>query len=204
MLEIDSSSAQRLARIHALVKNKDTSLYGDTFLVDRSTNWCFDVDDALETLSLITLNDLFDSLFGPEYAWIAAGLTLAGACHGGLHLAAWASAFLSHAETILWRSSSITILTTGPAAIVLVLCKCLVHVPVDALTTWFMTKEMWSVNVAIDGVASLVKGSVFGAVMLWYIICRAFIVVECFIMLAHIPDTALGVPSWTQYIPHIA
>jgi hypothetical protein len=38
---------------------------------------------------------------------------------------------------------------------------------------------------------------------LWYIICRVFIIVESFIMLAHVPDLALQVPTWSAYIPHI-
>jgi hypothetical protein len=39
--------------------------------------------------------------------------------------------------------------------------------------------------------------------VLWYIFCRVFIIVESFIMLAHIPDQALQVPTWSAYIPHI-
>jgi len=39
--------------------------------------------------------------------------------------------------------------------------------------------------------------------VLWYIFCRVFIVVESFIMLVHIPDQALQVPTWAAYIPHI-
>jgi hypothetical protein len=37
----------------------------------------------------------------------------------------------------------------------------------------------------------------------WYIICRVFIIFESFIMLAHVPDLALQVPTWSAYIPHI-
>ena len=38
---------------------------------------------------------------------------------------------------------------------------------------------------------------------LWYILCRVFIVVECFIMLAHLPESTLEIPTWARYIPHI-
>jgi hypothetical protein len=50
---------------------------------------------------------------------------------------------------------------------------------------------------------AVLEGAILYYVLLWYAICKAFIVVECFIMLAHLPETTLAVPQWAAYIPHI-
>lgn len=37
-----------------------------------------------------------------------------------------------------------------------------------------------------------------------YFLARAFLVVECFINLTHLPDSAYQIPQWTQYLPFIS
>lgn len=37
-----------------------------------------------------------------------------------------------------------------------------------------------------------------------YVLARAYLVVECFINVSHLPAGAYKVPSWTAYFPHIA
>lgn len=36
-----------------------------------------------------------------------------------------------------------------------------------------------------------------------YTLARVYLVVECFINLAHLPPSAYHLPQWTQYVPHI-
>jgi hypothetical protein len=43
----------------------------------------------------------------------------------------------------------------------------------------------------------------FGFILL-YCVARVYLVVECFINLAHLPDSAFQVPQWSQYVPHIS
>jgi hypothetical protein len=64
----------------------------------------------------------------------------------------------------------------------------------------------WLAVLALDLLESCIKSlakPIFWLWTTWYIFCRAYIVVECFIMLAHLPDTTLEIPSWARYIPHI-
>jgi len=42
------------------------------------------------------------------------------------------------------------------------------------------------------------------AFMLLYVVARVYLVVECFLNLAHLPDAAYLLPQWSQYVPHIA
>ncbi|KAH6875317.1 hypothetical protein BKA58DRAFT_119073 [Alternaria rosae] len=40
--------------------------------------------------------------------------------------------------------------------------------------------------------------------LLFYMLCRIFIIVECFIDLFHLPDSAFIVPMWSLYFPHLS
>jgi hypothetical protein len=42
------------------------------------------------------------------------------------------------------------------------------------------------------------------ASILFYTVARVYLVVECFINIAHLPDGAYQVPRWAQYVPHIS
>ncbi|SPO01171.1 uncharacterized protein DNG_03918 [Cephalotrichum gorgonifer] len=42
------------------------------------------------------------------------------------------------------------------------------------------------------------------ASVILYALARVYLLVECFINLAHLPDGAYQVPQWSQYVPHIA
>jgi hypothetical protein len=67
-----------------------------------------------------------------------------------------------------------------------------------------LSKPQATAKVLVKSLRSLLSRIIlylFSLLSLWYIFCRAFIVVESFIMLAHIPDTALHVPTWAAYIP---
>jgi hypothetical protein len=45
---------------------------------------------------------------------------------------------------------------------------------------------------------------VITASILFYTVARVYLVVECFINVAHLPDGAYQVPRWAQYVPHIS
>lgn len=148
--------------------------------------------------------DLIDAVFlgdwsdfrNSGYAWLIVGATFAGACYGGLHLTAWTNQFPSYAETVLWRAASITILATGP----LLALANIIAAAIDS--------DLTVVEGGVDHKGKLVASvfahllnSIVLLLLLWYMLCRAFIVVECFILLAHIQESALRVPTWSAYIP---
>jgi hypothetical protein len=147
---------------------------------------------------------------------VVAGLTLAGGCYGGLHLTAWTCQFPSHAETLLWRADSVTITTTGPSVFAFALCKAVAAMIKEKVFLWllrrrmprsscwrFITPRYYEIVMAFDCLAIYVTLTLLCFLGTWYIFCRAFVVVECFIMLAHLPDTTLDIPQWATYIPHI-
>ena len=108
---------------------------------------------------------------------ISIGFTLAGLLYGGLHALAWNAHFASHAEQLLWRVAVCIVAGTFPAIWILELLGD--RFPVSY---WRITKVL---------------------VLLIYVLGRAYLVVECFINLGHVPAGVYTTPSWTAYLPHI-
>jgi hypothetical protein len=105
-----------------------------------------------------------------------------------LHLVAWTSTFASLTETVMWRAASVTIVLTGPSYAIIAICA--------SGFAWLDARS----NVLAD-LHIIFCGFLILSTLLWYTLCRASLVVECFIHLAHIPESALHVPSWATYIP---
>lgn len=132
-----------------------------------------------------------------DYAWFMAGATFAGVCYGGLHLVAWANQFPSYTESIIWRAASVTILVTGP----MVAFLCVMDLLLESM---FRHHHSFGRQYTIYIVKLTIQYSAYSTavlLLLWYMLCRTFIVVECFILLAHIPESALDVPTWAAYVP---
>jgi hypothetical protein len=147
----------------------------------------------------------------PDFAWFAAGLTFAGTCYGGLHLVAWKTPLASNAQSLLWRAACVSIMAAGPSYILFAAC---VVIPRGLYWRYGERHAHRISNLAGQGIISIALQllmrllqnaliGVFGSGVLWYIFCRVFIIIESFIMLAHIPDQALEVPTWSAYMPHI-
>jgi integral membrane sensor domain MASE1 len=129
----------------------------------------------------------------PDHSRMVAAITFAGVCYGGLHLVAWTNTFPSHVALVLWRSASITILLTGPFCVVIAAC--------NAGVDWLSRRSLFRRHHFLDDGLTLACLCLIVLSFIWYTLCRTFIVVECFILLAHIPESALRVPTWAAYIP---
>jgi hypothetical protein len=205
--DLDSRHINRLVRAYRLAKVEETHEYRngmDSVVKDRCAEFAW---EQLSSFSRDMDSVTFDSLFSSRNLRTAAGLTLAGACYGGLHLTAWACQFPSSVETMLWRAASVTILATGPTIIIFALHVGVITESCSSMYTWLKLyhigrglRRMLECFVWVDHEARFMLYYLWAV---WYILCRAFIVVECFIMLAHIPDTTLEIPRWATYIPHI-
>jgi hypothetical protein len=230
---LDDRSMHRLKRAYEHAQHDET-FAGCPAVTDR----CADLDwERLKLfegiLRYIDPQELFSSRSRHLFK-AAAGLTLAGVCYGGLHLTAWSSQFPSHAQTMLWRAASVTILATGPFSVAYVLCVCAIGTGLRALNRRRAIRHADRIDAGVEDLdvsspqailalsysdllslifdllilpdpetLAVLEGAILYYVLLWYAICRAFIVVECFIMLAHLPETTLAVPQWAAYIPHI-
>lgn len=116
--------------------------------------------------------------------WFLLFFDFEGAFYGGLHFTAWSRPFPSDLQAFMWHAACVTTMSTG---LLIVLT-----VPCFGLYEWVTTSKWWvrfgkssffislCIEVSVDtlGIASFVVLS------LWYVICRVFLVIECFILLA--------------------
>jgi len=140
-----------------------------------------------ELLDLANSEHHLDHALGP----FAIGFVLAGLFYGSIHLIVWNRPFRSGIDELLWKISSLTILFSGTP---LVVGYC--H---DVLLKSFVERLPRQVQSAM-----VVSFQYFMlAFLLFYTLCRMFVIVECFLDVFHLPDSAFEVPRWSQYFPHI-
>ncbi|KAK3619489.1 hypothetical protein LTR56_023990 [Elasticomyces elasticus] len=163
------------ARIEEYPRFPTDDTAGAIHLVIRSKNWPW----------LGTWNSSGVQLHSKA---ILAGFTLAGVVYGMIHLSAWNAPFPSVSQMWLWRASAITLISS-PVFLIIGLMG-----DYDANES---DGNVCSLFCAPFSFAFMVIG------VLCYITARAYLVVECFIGLSHLPPDAFLVPHWSRYFPHI-
>jgi len=160
---------------------------------ERAKNWPSDFNFSV-----------FNDMFVPEdfraYTTSSDGLillcayTVSGLAYGSLHLVAWKFPFTSHVQELLWRISGLAIASSGPGFIIL-------SIVVWPFTYTFRKSPSGHI---IERFSLLVITGVYFLYLLFYVVARAYLVVECFISLAYLPDVVFQQPRWTSYFPHIS
>lgn len=149
-------------------------------------------------------------------------LSLAGSLYGGLHIFAWNGPFTTTTERNLWRASCMIIAGPLPVA----LAASLILAPV--LRFFFLGRASfvafmeYYVYHSFDLVFELIEQgfrvarishilsitAILGSIaisciaVMLYLAARVYLIVECFINLAHLLDAAFQEPEWSPYIPH--
>lgn len=138
------------------------------------------------------------------------GFGAAGFIYGGLHCAAWNAPFSTDYETFLWRFSSLTISTTG-ALLFVYYCQTVGWIfegsKIKRLLRLFgprLSKVVRRILLWLSFIVQLILLALFIFAWLIYAVSRGFLVVECFLNLTRLPDSAYQVPQWTQYLPSIS
>ena len=136
------------------------------------------------------------------------GFSFAAFVYGGLHALAWSAHFNSNNDQLLWRSSACVVMGGFPVAAITK--NYLLDEGDDMVTRRSYSQKVWMQRATIFIIwTSLMCLYVclillLGLVPLAYILARAYLVVECFINLSHLPAGAYDVPSWSAYFPHIS
>lgn len=118
------------------------------------------------------------------------GFTTSGLIYGGLHALAWFAHFGSSTQQLLWRISACMVMGGFPVYWVLV-----ESFEISDRITWTYEldkKFEWFLLITVALVA------------LAYMMARAYLVVECFINLSHLPAGVYDNPKWASYFPHIS
>ena len=145
--------------------------------------------------------------------WHYFGFSSAALVYGGLHALAWSSSFRTPREQLLWQISSCTVMGTMPITLFYMAIgeavddyvHSLFH-PVILPTHAPSSTPLISRRVLeFVGKALLVPYfALFVLAILFYLLARAYLVVESFISLSHLSAGVYEVPQWTTDIPHIS
>ena len=122
---------------------------------------------------------------------IALGFTSAAMIYGGLHALAWSAQFESSTQQLLWRISTCAVMGGLPV------CWALVKAS-------DYTQNNFPERLYLDDIFWGLMLAALALVALAYMLARAYLVVECFINLSHLPAGVYNIPSWSAYFPHIS
>ena len=133
---------------------------------------------------------------------IALGFSGAALTYGGLHALAWSAHFGSFREQLLWRMSTCVVIGVVPIcySIYSLYNFCKDHFFYGHLGNEFWFRAMGKVFPGIEGYAFCL----WCLIVLAYMLARAYLVVESFINLSHLPVGAYDLPEWSTYFPHIS
>ncbi|KAF2130159.1 hypothetical protein P153DRAFT_356795 [Dothidotthia symphoricarpi CBS 119687] len=148
---------------------------------------------------------------------LKAGSMIIAIIYGGCHLLAWNGPFRTTAEKTVWLVSCFVIISPLPLTIL--------FFALVALLLW--VNDFWSFLADKDFERCRIAKLSFKSVKLlrsqalwddrWiylsllfcsvsamcYIAARVYLIVECFINLAHLPDKVYEEPEWSQFLPHL-
>ena len=121
------------------------------------------------------------------------GFTVATFIYGGLHALAWSAHFDSTTEKLLWRISSCIVMGGLPVIL--------------SLIEWDHKLELRTLgekpSLALKYLSLALK-VISASMLVVYILARAYLVVECFFNVFHLPAGVFETPEWSTYFPHIS
>ena len=168
-----------IVQVPLRTRNKKTSFWGSVFNADLITN---------QFISFPKVEDDSPNEFGKSWQlthakrlWLFS--VLASAFYGGMHALKWYAQFPTTAERLLWQISS----CVGAAGIL----------PITAFGPDFF-------DLLVPGADSRFAWRVFGFLTgLLFVLARSYIIVESFLSLRRLPQSAYQAVSWTNSIPHV-
>lgn len=173
------------------------------------------------------LPDRYDSESVDMFILVA--LAAAACFYGGLHLLAWNAPFPTKTEKALWRASGIIVAAPFPVLLVGIIITSITKYILkrmsraphhEALPTQEKKRKesslgrsrhpiklVWLVSKCIitcfGGMIILVGIEVVEKIIiLVYVVARTYLVVECFVNLAHLPEAVFKEPEWSKVFPH--
>lgn len=140
------------------------------------------------------------------------GFSCAALMYGGLHVLAWFAHFNSTTEQLLWRISSCVVMGGLP---ILFINRFLTNQHLRYRISFRWTNVFkYGISHSIYKFRLLTSNtqmvSLFFSLIIdfvvftTYVLARAYLVVECFIQLSHLPAGVYNVPEWSTYFPHIS
>lgn len=124
------------------------------------------------------------------YLHLSLVISLIAIVFGGIHGAAWNFEFPSHAEKMIWHTSTSLI----------VIIPCILFT--STLYMWLCVKNYCSSLGILFKIAIYAQKAMIQVIPL-YLFARIIILVEAFIALRNLPEAAYVQVEWSKLIPHI-
>ena len=161
-----------------------------------------------ELKELVTLrcNDWADKQEFAEHFSHTFGFIVAAFIYGGIHALAWNAHFRSFSEQLLWRISVSVVMGGLIAAFLLTKFYELLENDQSRKKkgkTFLHSYFQYLIGGLMAYLDIFLMLTVF-ALLFIYALARAYLVVECFINLSHLPAGAYRLPNWAGYFPHIS
>jgi hypothetical protein len=128
-------------------------------------------------------------------------LVIASALYGSFHMLAWTAPFHTRTEKLLWQISASIIAGYGIAVHFIFLL-----LNISSHLSYRLTKLFReAIQERIYGPLAVCYPPTLLILLLTlsYTFARVYLIVECFINLAHLSSEAYTQPSWATYVPHI-
>lgn len=168
-------------------------------LVERVHDWTLELDRFQAMLRHIHGRNTWEQLLEVSRSSLSlfpqlAAMSAASLVYGGLHLLAWNAPFHTPIHGLLWKISGIATASLG-VILLLVLIVCLM---IDFVQANHGRRVVWLVCFA----TALLFLELL-CITLLFVFARVYLVVESFLSLAYLPDSALTTPIFSLYFPHI-
>ncbi|THV67146.1 hypothetical protein D6D28_07722 [Aureobasidium pullulans] len=180
VLDVTPGMEERLKQAAETGPVSINEYHGEVYSIDRIRNWSL----------------------SPKILYMAATfrevpilpvLTIVELLYGGLHLLAWNAPFNTSTERIMWQISGIAIAIVGPLFPVL-------------YQAWhhgrFHPFELYHSGRPLTAHRKKLEAFIFDCYAPLYLLARLYLVVECFVDLPYLPDSAFTTPNFTLYMPH--
>ena len=196
---------QHYTELHTCLNDaSEDNLDFDALVSVRSHDWCIKSHDIrVWHLPFWNAWHLHLAHWTPYLGVTLFGTAIASALYGGLHATAWNAPFPSAPEALLWRASSATVTASGTALFTLYVF--LLALPWllwrKGPRSTMMRKPRPSRGIFEESASLKIVAL---AAILWYLLCRSFLVVECCISLAYLSHAMLYVSSWSRYASHLS
>ncbi|GAB1312404.1 hypothetical protein MFIFM68171_02614 [Madurella fahalii] len=157
----------------------------------------------------------------PEAEAVYLSLFVAGLAYSGLHLLAWSPPVRTYVETVIWRISGISTIVYG---VIPGLFGCSQKAFDASRRPTLLTCGLRWLREYVNGAWSALRWLVWffaGAILcllymnslmitiplfvastVLYVLARVYLVVECFISVARLPESVFETPAWASYLPH--